>query len=79
MLPDDELLPAARELAGRLARGATQAYARTKALLRSSARSDFEGQLESERQGVGDSTLTADYAEGLQAFVEKLKPRFEGR
>ncbi len=78
VLPDDDLLPAASELAERLARGPTQAYARVKSLLRASPGAGFETQLENERQEVGLSARTADFTEGLAAFVEKRRPRFVG-
>ena len=78
VLPDEELLPAARELAARLAEGPTLAFRRTKELLRASIGDGFETQLESERQNVGRSARTADFAEGLQAFVDKRDPDFRG-
>ncbi len=79
VLPDDELLPACRKLAARLARGPALAYARVKSLLRSSLASDLETQLESEAREIGNSATTEDFAEGLAAFVQKRRPEFKGK
>ncbi|MCC6748580.1 MAG: enoyl-CoA hydratase/isomerase family protein [Deltaproteobacteria bacterium] len=79
VLPDGELLPAAEELARQLAGGATQAFAELKALLRATPRSDLETQLEDERQAVARAVGTADFAEGVMAFIQKRPPNFSGR
>ncbi len=78
VLGDDELLPQCRKLAGRLARGPSLAYARVKALLRSSNACDLETQLGNEARELGNSAATADFAEGLEAFVQKRRPVFRG-
>ena len=78
VLPDDELLPAAQELAITLARGATAAFGRVKNLVRESLGNGFETQLAREREEVGRSATTQDFSEGLRAFVEKRQPSFRG-
>ena len=78
VLDDDELLGAARELAARLARGPTLAYARVRSLLRTIP-DRLETQLEHERRNVGLSARSADFVEGLRAFVEKRPPEFRGK
>ena len=40
---------------------------------------DLEGQLDYEEELQREAGRTADYAEGVRAFLEKRKPRFEGR
>lgn len=66
-------------LAQRLAGGPTQAYGRIKALLNASGTATLAAQLEAERQAFKASTGTQDFREGVAAFIEKRKPRFEGR
>jgi len=66
-------------LARRLAEGPTLAYGRLKRLLRRSFDSDLAGQLAAEREAFVASTGTADFAEGVAAFFDRRKPRFEGR
>ena len=79
LAPDAELDARAAVLAARLAEGPTEAFARTKALLNASFERPFAGQLEAEIESFAQSTATKDFAEGVTAFVEKRKPRFEGR
>jgi 2-(1,2-epoxy-1,2-dihydrophenyl)acetyl-CoA isomerase len=74
----DELLPAARDLAGRLAAGAPRAIGLTKRALNRSLEMDLESALEYEAFLQGIAGRTADHAEGLRAFLEKRPPRFTG-
>ena len=79
VVPAAELEAETARLAARLAAGPTQAYANTKALLNRSLRSSFEEQLQAELEAFGECVTTADFAEGVRAFVEKRKPSFAGK
>ena len=78
VLPDDELLPAAREVAGRLAEGPTLAYEKVRNLVRNSFENGYETQLAREREAVGLSARTHDFGEGIAAFAGKRKAMFRG-
>ena len=78
VVPADRLEAATQELAERLARGPAYAYARTKALLRGSLANTLETQLQREQESLTDCSTTADFAEGVAAFVEKRKAKFGG-
>ncbi|MSO65077.1 MAG: enoyl-CoA hydratase [Alphaproteobacteria bacterium] len=67
------------DLAGRLASGATQAFARTKQLMQRSAYSTFADQLSAEVEHFAESAATADFVEGVTAFLEKRPAKFQGR
>src|SRR5579872_6810125 len=66
-------------LAGRLAASPTHAYARTKALLHASFGNNLEEQLEAESSSFAACAVTEDFTEGVNAFLERRKPRFNGR
>jgi 2-(1,2-epoxy-1,2-dihydrophenyl)acetyl-CoA isomerase len=50
-----------------------------KRLLRRSFENDLGTQLDLEREHFRASAGTADFAEALEAFFSKRKPRFEGK
>ena len=58
--------------------GPTAAFARTKSLLRGSLDRDLPTQLDNERAEFLAGTFTADFAEGVDAFLGKRKPGFTG-
>jgi 2-(1,2-epoxy-1,2-dihydrophenyl)acetyl-CoA isomerase len=78
VVPADQLETATRELAEKLARGPAYAFTRTKALLRESLSNSLETHLQREQEGLIDCSTTADFAEGVAAFVEKREAKFGG-
>jgi 2-(1,2-epoxy-1,2-dihydrophenyl)acetyl-CoA isomerase len=79
VLPRDDVLPAAKELAGQLAARPTLALAWTKRLLRAAEHSSLADAMDLEAQLQASAVGTHDHAEGVAAFLEKREPRFEGR
>ena len=79
VVPPAELEAAAMALAARLASGPTKAYARTRALLNSAFDRTLEEQLDLEAINFSECAATEDFADGVQAFVERRKPTFKGR
>jgi 2-(1,2-epoxy-1,2-dihydrophenyl)acetyl-CoA isomerase len=78
VVPADRLQEEALEMADRLSKGPTKAFARAKELLNGSPSRDLESQLEAERRGIMEASLTQDFLEGLEAFLNKREPRFRG-
>jgi len=78
VVPAPELVVETRALAERLAAGPTAAYAKTKQLINESLNRTLPEQLLAEQDNFAASALTADFAEGVRAFVGKRKPRFTG-
>lgn len=79
VVPEAKLKEATLEVAKRLARGPSLAFARAKALLNRALTSSLESQLENERQEIALSGETEDFQEALSAFFEKRKPKFQGK
>jgi len=75
----DELESETENLARRLVTGPTAAHARAKHLLNTSHARGLNAQLEAETEAFVACTLGPDFAEGVDAFVNKRKPEFEGQ
>jgi 2-(1,2-epoxy-1,2-dihydrophenyl)acetyl-CoA isomerase len=79
VVEQDALMPRACEIAKELAALPTAAIGMTKRLIDHAESSTLERQLEREAQLQAAAVKTADFAEGVAAFLEKRDPRFEGR
>ena len=76
VVPKDELKTETQKLAERLAAGPTLAYGRAKALIGKSLERGIGDQLDAEAQNIMECSRTADFAEGVNAFLDKRKPAF---
>lgn len=76
---DDGFADHIRARAGQLAQGPGLAYRGIKAMLRQSFANDLDAQLALEAQMQGACGQSADFREGVAAFLEKRPARFAGR
>jgi 2-(1,2-epoxy-1,2-dihydrophenyl)acetyl-CoA isomerase len=79
VVPADEVLPTALELAHRLAAGPTRAYAEVRKAVRYGATAHLDDVLAAEALAQARLAGTADHARAVEAFLEKRRPAFEGR
>ncbi|HYI44427.1 MAG TPA: enoyl-CoA hydratase-related protein [Actinomycetota bacterium] len=68
-----------RALADELASGPTKAYALTKRLLHRSTELTLDEQLDAEVEAQTEAGRSTDHLEGVQAFLSKRPPKFQGR
>jgi len=78
VVPADQLMLAAMEIATKLATGPTKAIGLTKRALNKSVSSDLETMLEYESYVQEIAGATSDHVEAVKAFFEKRKPAFKG-
>jgi 2-(1,2-epoxy-1,2-dihydrophenyl)acetyl-CoA isomerase len=78
VVPAEEVLPAALELARTLAAGPTLAYAEIKRAVASGAVSPLDQVLADEGAAQARLGTTRDHQEAVEAFLAKRRPSFEG-
>jgi 2-(1,2-epoxy-1,2-dihydrophenyl)acetyl-CoA isomerase len=78
VVEDDALSAAAEAMAAQLAAGPTRAFGEIRRLFATVLSQSLETQLEDEAQGLAAVARSADAREGIRAFVEKRRPRFDG-
>jgi 2-(1,2-epoxy-1,2-dihydrophenyl)acetyl-CoA isomerase len=78
LVHDDELRPAAIELAHEVADGPIRAMVRTRSLVRRAATRSLDEQLDEEARLIAESAADPEGREGVRAFVEKRIPDFRG-
>jgi 2-(1,2-epoxy-1,2-dihydrophenyl)acetyl-CoA isomerase len=79
VVDDDKLMSEARALATKLAQGPTIGLGLIKEALNRSLASTLDAQLDSERDLQRIAATSADFREGVAAFLEKRPARFTGR
>ena len=75
---DASLMAEALALADTLAKAPTRGLAETKVLLQNALNTTHDAQLDAERDAMRRLGYSADYAEGVRAFMEKRDAKFTG-
>jgi 2-(1,2-epoxy-1,2-dihydrophenyl)acetyl-CoA isomerase len=78
VVPHAQLPEVALHLAKALATQATRGFGLTKRAMNRSFANSLDEQLEVEAQCMQEAGRTADYEEGVRAFLEKRKPVYRG-
>jgi 2-(1,2-epoxy-1,2-dihydrophenyl)acetyl-CoA isomerase len=79
VVPADEVLPTALELARRLATGPTRAYTEVKRAVRHGAVSELPAVLAEEGAAQARLARTEDHVAAVEDFLNKRRPTFQGR
>jgi len=76
---DDALMTAANDLVNKFAAGPTLGLGMIKHAIQAASTQSLDAQLDLERDLQRTAGKTADYAEGVTAFLEKRAPEFTGK
>ena len=79
MVPPDQLMPTAMELANRLAEGPPLAIAMSKKLIHEGFKKIFDEMMVKEVQYQAQLYASEDHREAAVSFLEKRKPVFKGK
>jgi enoyl-CoA hydratase/carnithine racemase len=79
VVPEDQLMPTAREMAKKLMRGAPLAVQMCKQLMYMGLERTIEAHQEAEQYCFQLSVKTEDFQEGIKSFFEKREPRWVGK
>lgn len=79
IVPAEQLLERARQLALSLMQNSSASLLATKKLLTDHARAEIEAQIEEAVRSNGAIRRTADFREGISSFLEKRKPVWTGK
>ena len=79
VVPTEEVMERALEVAGEIARGPSVAIEIMKRMVRESGTNSLGQHIELEEYLQGIAHKTEDVAEGRQSFLEKREPVFRGR
>jgi methylglutaconyl-CoA hydratase len=79
IVPPEKLLGRARELAAQLAENSPLSLFHTKRLLTEHARTELDSQIEAAIRENAAIRESDDFREGIEAFLEKRKPKWTGR
>lgn len=79
VLPSDEVLPAAMELAGRIAEGSPHSLGLVKTLVHQGLTAPVGEHMERHTEALAACFRSEDHREGVAAFLERRPARFTGR
>lgn len=79
VVPHEQLMPAAMELAHRIAKNPPIAMGLTKYVMYKALNMSIEDSMTLQNAAHTASTLTEDHVEGVRAYAEKREPKFKGR
>jgi 2-(1,2-epoxy-1,2-dihydrophenyl)acetyl-CoA isomerase len=78
IVPPHDLAAAAETAARQLAAGPTRAFGEIRTLLRGSGQASLDDQLQAETAALARTAATRDATHGIESFMAKSRPDFQG-